>query len=110
MSHFKIDAKAIQVPNHTLMLDAYLAQPQEAGGFPAVIVFQEIFGVNAHIRDVTERLAQAEYLPSLLHSISALRLDLRQDTVLRQSRRVEHTKPKPPQMSFSAMFRLRSHT
>lgn len=40
---------------------AYMAQPE---GQPkgAVVVLQEIFGVNAHIRDVTDRFATQGYL------------------------------------------------
>ena len=48
----------INGPNGTL--DGYLAAP-EAGGAPGVVVIQEIFGVNEHIRSVTDRLAQAGY-------------------------------------------------
>jgi len=40
---------------------AYTARPEGAGKLPAVIVFQEIFGVNAHIRDITERVAAEGY-------------------------------------------------
>ena len=48
---------------------AYVARPQ---GTPraGLIVFQEAFGVNAHIRDVTERFAREGYLaisPELFH-------------------------------------------
>jgi carboxymethylenebutenolidase len=39
-------------------MPAFLALPDGAGPRPAVLVFQEIFGVNAHIRDVTTRLAR----------------------------------------------------
>jgi carboxymethylenebutenolidase len=52
----------VQVPNGDLLIDAYLAQPNATGPFPAIVVFQEIFGVNAHIRDITERLAQQGYV------------------------------------------------
>ena len=45
-----------------LDIDAYLAQPSDAGTYPGIVVFQEVFGVNAHIRDVTERLAQQGYI------------------------------------------------
>jgi carboxymethylenebutenolidase len=62
MSHYEIETATVQVPHHTLLIDAYLAQPKEKGSFPAVIVFQEIFGVNAHIRDVTERIAREGYV------------------------------------------------
>lgn len=40
----------------------YLARPDGDGPLPAVIVFMEIFGVNAHIRDVTERVAAEGYV------------------------------------------------
>jgi carboxymethylenebutenolidase len=48
---------------------AYAARPE---GTPkaGLIVFQEIFGVNGHIRDVTERFAREGYLavaPELFH-------------------------------------------
>jgi len=50
-------------------LRAYVARP--AGNHRAgLIVFQEAFGVNAHIRDVTERFAREGYLaiaPELFH-------------------------------------------
>lgn len=48
---------------------AYVAQP--AGGpRAALLVFPEIFGINSHIRDVTERFARQGYLaiaPELFH-------------------------------------------
>ena len=48
---------------------AYVAHPE---GTPraALLVFQEAFGVNAHIRDVTDRFAREGYLsisPELFH-------------------------------------------
>jgi carboxymethylenebutenolidase len=50
----------IKIPNQSLEIDAYLAQPSSPTQ-AAIIVIQEIFGVNAHIRDVTERFAQEGY-------------------------------------------------
>lgn len=47
----------------------YVARPP-ASNAPAILVFQEAFGVNAHIRDVTERFAKRGYLaaaPELFH-------------------------------------------
>jgi carboxymethylenebutenolidase len=58
----QIQTKTVTVANGELMIDAYLAQPAEQGSYPGVIVFQEVFGVNAHIRDVTERIAQLGYV------------------------------------------------
>ncbi|WP_017715267.1 dienelactone hydrolase family protein [Kamptonema formosum] len=48
--------------NGDLPIAAYLAQPEGEGPFPAVVVIQEIFGVNSHIRDVTERIAKQGYV------------------------------------------------
>ncbi|MBL1174834.1 dienelactone hydrolase family protein [Pantanalinema sp. GBBB05] len=52
----------VKVANGDLQIDAYLAEPTEPGTFPAIVVIQEIFGVNSHIRSVTERLAKAGYV------------------------------------------------
>lgn len=52
----------VQVPNGNLQISAYLACPADTGIYPAVIVIQEIFGVNSHIRDVTERIAKEGYV------------------------------------------------
>jgi len=62
MAYPEIQTAKVQVPNRDLRLDAYLAQPAASGSFPAVIVIQEIFGVNAHIREVTERIARDGYV------------------------------------------------
>ena len=51
----KIDAGDVQV-------DAYLAQPSTEGTYPGVIVIQEVFGVNEHIKDVTRRIANEGYI------------------------------------------------
>lgn len=52
----------VKVPNADLQIDAYLAEPMWQGPCAAVIVLQEIFGVNAHIREVTERFAREGYV------------------------------------------------
>ncbi|TAE96125.1 MAG: dienelactone hydrolase family protein [Oscillatoriales cyanobacterium] len=54
MPNPEIRTANVTVPNGDLQIATYLAQPAAAGQFPAVIVIQEIFGVNSHIRDVTE--------------------------------------------------------
>jgi len=43
-------------------MGGYLARPQGGGPHPSVIVFMEIFGINSHIRDVTERVAREGYV------------------------------------------------
>ena len=59
----KVHNKNADEQSPSIDIDAYLAQPDELGkDFPAVIVVQEIFGVNQHIRDITDRLAAAGYI------------------------------------------------
>jgi carboxymethylenebutenolidase len=58
----EIQANWVQVSNGDLQIAAYLAQPTATGPVPAIIVIQEIFGVNSHIRDVTERFARLGYV------------------------------------------------
>lgn len=61
-SSIEIQADWVTVPGEGISLDTYLACPDTAGPHPALLVFQEIFGVNDHIRDVTRRLAQEGYV------------------------------------------------
>jgi carboxymethylenebutenolidase len=51
-------------------MNAYVARPADGSAHPGLLVFQEAFGVNAHIREVTERLARAGVVaiaPELFH-------------------------------------------
>jgi len=62
MTSVEIRTFHTEIQSRDLKIAAYQAEPSEAGSFPAVIVLQEIFGVNSHIRDVTERLARLGYV------------------------------------------------
>jgi carboxymethylenebutenolidase len=52
---------------HTEMIEtaggmpAYLARPKDGGRGPAILVIQEAFGLNDHIKDVTRRIAAEGY-------------------------------------------------
>ena len=49
---------------------AYVARPEQGGPHPGLLLFQEAFGVNRHIRSVSERLAAEGYVviaPELFH-------------------------------------------
>ena len=49
---------------------AWVAQPSTGVAHPGILVFQEAFGVNAHIRDIAGRFASEGYLtiaPELFH-------------------------------------------
>jgi len=51
-------------------MPAYLARPAEDGQYPGVVVFMEIFGINAHIRSVADRVAAEGYVviaPDVFH-------------------------------------------
>lgn len=55
-------------------MQAFVARPEGKGPFPGVLVFQEAFGVNAHIRDVAQRIAREGYVaiaPELFHRSAA---------------------------------------
>jgi carboxymethylenebutenolidase len=39
-----------------------LVRPDDGEARPAILVFMEIFGINAHIRDIAERLAREGYV------------------------------------------------
>jgi len=59
--HINVDGKT---------MGGYLARPADSTPRPAVLVFMEIFGVNSHIRDVTERVAREGYValaPDFFH-------------------------------------------
>jgi carboxymethylenebutenolidase len=63
----------LQVSDGTEMR-CWTARPAAGGHHPGLIVFQEAFGVNAHIRDVTERFAREGYVaiaPELFHRTAA---------------------------------------
>ncbi|MEB3181859.1 MAG: dienelactone hydrolase family protein [Nostocaceae cyanobacterium] len=62
MAEREIQTTAVKLPQGDLQIDAYLAQPQDGGSYPGVVVLQEIFGVNVHIREVTERIATEGYV------------------------------------------------
>src|ERR1700680_3604424 len=59
----------LQVADGTTM-NAFVATPADGGKLPGLLVFQEAFGVNPHIRDVTRRFAKQGYVaitPELFH-------------------------------------------
>lgn len=65
-----IETKTIEVNSGDIQLPVYIAMPKGDGPFSAVVVLQEIFGVNVHIRDISQRLAHEGYValaPALYH-------------------------------------------
>lgn len=69
MSELLSDWITLQVNDGSAMR-AYVARPQDGQVRAGLLVFQEAFGVNAHIREVTERFAREGYhaiAPELFH-------------------------------------------
>jgi carboxymethylenebutenolidase len=62
MSDREIRTSYVKIPHANLEIDAYLVTPAPAGTYPAIVVLQEIFGVNDHIREVTQRIAKLGYV------------------------------------------------
>lgn len=62
MTSQEIRTKWVTVESAGVAVDAYVATPVLQGIYPAVVVIQEIFGVNSHIRSVTDRLATAGFV------------------------------------------------
>jgi carboxymethylenebutenolidase len=50
------------LPTADGLMPVYVCRPTAAGSHPAVIVVMEAFGLNAHIKDVTERVAREGYV------------------------------------------------
>lgn len=71
MARSGITAEKVQLEvSGSSPMQAYVARPERNGPHPGLMVFQEAFGVNTHIRDVTERFAEQGYIaiaPELFH-------------------------------------------
>jgi len=64
------DASVTLQASDGTQMNAYVARPSEGESHPGLLVFQEAFGVNAHIRDVTRRFAAQGFVaiaPELFH-------------------------------------------
>lgn len=51
-------------------MGAYVAKPEGEGSWPGIVLFMEVFGINAHIRSVVDRVAAEGYVvlaPDLFH-------------------------------------------
>jgi carboxymethylenebutenolidase len=63
-------------------MNAFVARPESSTKAPGVMVFQEAFGVNGHIRDVAEKIAGEGYVaiaPELFHRTAAPGAELSYD-------------------------------
>src|ERR1700679_1959654 len=66
MSNKKVTLKV----NDGSSMQCYISMPEGKGPFPAIMVIQEAFGVNSHIRNVSDRITNEGYVvisPELFH-------------------------------------------
>jgi carboxymethylenebutenolidase len=57
----EITSGMVQVQGEAGGLSAFLARPRADGKYPGVVVVQEAFGLNQHIKDVAARVAAEGY-------------------------------------------------
>ena len=58
----EIESERVEIAVGDQTMGAYVARREGGDALPAVIVYMEIFGVNSHIRDITERVAREGYV------------------------------------------------
>ena len=66
----EITSTTVQLNTSDGKMEAYESRPKGGGARPGIIVLMEAFGVNSHIKDVTERVAREGYVaiaPDLYH-------------------------------------------
>jgi len=54
----------------TAQVSGYLARPQDGQAYPGVLLIQEWWGIDGHVKDLTERMAREGYVvlaPDLYH-------------------------------------------
>lgn len=62
-----VRTETVSIASGDIHIPAYLAEPSREGSFSGIVVIQEVFGVNSHIREVAERLAGAGYVAIAPH-------------------------------------------
>lgn len=71
MAHPAIASETVELPvADGSRMAAYTARPDEVGPHPGLLLFQEAFGVNHHIRSVCDRFAAEGYVviaPGMFH-------------------------------------------
>ncbi len=62
MPEAKTQDHDVSFPGKACTINAFVAEPEEGGPRPAVIVVQEWWGLNANIKDIARRLARERYV------------------------------------------------
>ena len=53
---------SVKFPGDGATIDAFLARPSAAGQYPAVVVLQEWWGVNDHMKDIAQRFVREGFV------------------------------------------------
>src|SRR5437867_9030573 len=61
-SRMDVETKMVEVPAGRETMPVFLARPEGTGRAPGVLVIQEAFGLNGHIKDVARRIAAEGYV------------------------------------------------
>jgi carboxymethylenebutenolidase len=56
-----VQGTAVDIPTEDGIADAYLAHPGDEGPHPAVLLYQDAFGLRPHLKSMADRLAEAGY-------------------------------------------------
>ena len=75
-------------------MECCLSYPEASGRFPAILVIQEIYGVDSHIQAVVEGLPRKEYVglaPAMYHRQGRMTVGLRGELDLARERHKECT-------------------
>src|SRR5213080_658100 len=57
-----MESQMVEVPAAVGSMPAFLARPKDGARVPCVLVIQEAFGLNDHIKDVARRIAGEGYV------------------------------------------------
>lgn len=85
----EIKSKSIEYPADGMAGMGYLAQPDDAGAHPAVIVIQEWWGLDDHIKSIADRFAREGFValaPDLYHGSFATEPDEARKLVMNMNR------------------------
>ena len=52
-----VESQMVEVPAAGRSMPAFLTRPKDGARAPCVLVIQEAFGLNDHIKDVTRRIS-----------------------------------------------------
>ena len=79
----KLNESTVTLETPDGAMDVFQVVPEGAQQAPALLIAQEAFGVNAHIRDVSRRFAREGYVVARRTSITARGGGSRMHTTIR---------------------------